>query len=259
MIVMSIVLIVYQLQSKMTITYFPITENVRFTSANTNLYETETDETIVWETSSTTDQSTYLRQDVSLLFENGYLKGIQSKWEQNNTTISQQQLFEKRENKIYQAITYHHAEIHENSDSIFSIHHISNAEFFSLVPSIDKDKKADHSEIKKKMYDDMMDALHREWQNYFAQEMISENNYTVFPIVNMAEFEAWSLQRMSNMKVDEMIGQLWEGIYKNYVIRAMEENGQGTMPVILIANDLTHLLVLYNLNGETEKLIQQLH
>ena len=66
---------------------------------------------------------------------------------------------------------------------------------------------------------------------------------------------------MSQQETDVLIGRLWEGIYKNYVIQASESSEnqlESYIPLILIDKQNTHLYVLFELNGGREQLIQRI-
>lgn len=258
MIIISILLLYYQLQTEMTITFFPISKDKHFTEAKTDLIVDDENERIIWQISSTTDESTYLRQDVGLLFENGMLKGVQSKWLENEKRLYQEkQLPLPHNNRLYEAISYHHAEIHEENEQIFSIHDITSSEQ-AIITKNNKMNDEKNRAIKK-LTEQITTERNRYYEQLIRREKINVANYTLFPLINMEALKQWSLARMSPDKVDRMIGQLWEGLYKNYIISALQENGQGYMPIILIANDLSHLIVLYELNGTSEKLIQHIN
>ena len=66
---------------------------------------------------------------------------------------------------------------------------------------------------------------------------------------------------MSQQETDVLIGRLWEGIYKSYVIPASESSEnqlESYIPLILIDKQNTHLYVLFELNGGREQLIQRI-
>src|SRR5699024_12053138 len=61
------------------------------------------------------------RQDVSLLYENGFFKGIQSKWEQDQQIINLKHPVPLHNTAVFEAISFHHGEIHQPSNDITSI------------------------------------------------------------------------------------------------------------------------------------------
>lgn len=254
----SIVLLFINLRTEMTLTYFPLTDNVRFISAVTELNVDEAKRTATWKIYSETDQRTYLRQDVSLLFANGRLIGVQNKWQQHERALFQEQQFSTaKTNTFYQALSYHHAEIHENEQLITSTHRLSNAEKMIFYPTnISEQNKA---KIEQNLRANINDTLAKHWRTLMKEHQVNPLQYILFPLTEIEQLRKYSLETMSADQVEQMIGQLWEGLYKNYLIPALSEKAQGYMPVILIAKDRSHLLVLYELNDKSEKLVQMLH
>lgn len=55
------------------------------------------------------------------------------------------------------------------------------------------------------------------------------------------------------------MGQLWEGLYKNYLLPIVTRNKPTDtyVPIILLNKNHNHLLVLYEANHEKKKLIQK--
>jgi hypothetical protein len=76
------------------------------------------------------------------------------------------------------------------------------------------------------------------------------SNYQAYPLSEFNELSKDSLPGFTKTESATIVGNLWEGLYKNYIlgIRKAEgaiENPKGsTLPLILIATDQTHLLVL---------------
>src|SRR5699024_7756370 len=81
----------YKNSSLPTITYFPIDEENTFTNAYSELNFSNKDSkdgyVLQWISGSKSSQPLYLRQDVSLLYENGQLRGVRSKWIEDTDTI----------------------------------------------------------------------------------------------------------------------------------------------------------------------------
>src|SRR5699024_1736578 len=72
-------------------------------------------------TVSSSSKPVYLRQDVSLLYENGFFKGIQSTWEQDQQLINLKHPVPLQNTAVFEAISFHHGEIHQPSNDIMSI------------------------------------------------------------------------------------------------------------------------------------------
>src|SRR5690625_2054269 len=90
-------------QTSPTIKFFPINENATFLYANTDLKVK--DHSLEWDSRSKSDQTYFLRQDVSLLYFNGKLKGIRSKWEEKTDFIHLKEQFPINDQGIWETIT----------------------------------------------------------------------------------------------------------------------------------------------------------
>jgi hypothetical protein len=86
------VFFVKDMRSSPTITYFPLEYGTNFKYARTLLTLSNRNEKdhydITWQVESKTEIPMYIRQDVSLLFSNGELQGMRSKWRENTDSIS---------------------------------------------------------------------------------------------------------------------------------------------------------------------------
>ncbi len=262
--VLFLLMMMYTNSSVTTVKYFPIDEEAIFTDAETGFSALEeTPPTFAWSTTSTSSESMYLRQDIGLLFENGLFKGIQSKWQQNEQTISQSQSFMPKKAAYLQALTFHHGELHHEKDTITSIQKLTTAEGYIL-----KIKQAftfaqnpeEQSNVKqlREITENNVQKNKQALMDYFA---IQQSEYDVYTLMELAQFEDTSLLNFSKEETERIIGRLWEGLYKNYVLPLKEKENktfQHAMPLILVAKDGSHLFVLFELHDGKKQLIQQL-
>ncbi|MGM8213500.1 hypothetical protein ACLIBH_12050 [Virgibacillus sp. W0430] len=266
-----IFLIIADSKSTTTINYFPIDRNATFEFAYTtiqlNAYDHKGYE-ILWTSNSKTDQTQYLRQDISMLYSNGALKGILSKWKEKTDHIYMQMTFSDRGENVLDAISYHHGEIHHSNNKITSIHTMSN-----YILYITKQRKSNVSafvlpsnarEHDQKQLIDLQKAnqLSMHWSSLINNFSIDIHKYTSVPFTDLYVYDNEPLPDLSSTQTEKIIGQLWEGMYKNYVIPALEKKNDSKqfinyIPLILFSKDNTHLLVLFELNGKKEKLIQR--
>ncbi|MBY7143373.1 hypothetical protein KFZ56_09990 [Virgibacillus sp. NKC19-3] len=251
------------------ITYFPIDEKTPFTHANTSLelstakgndsYE------IDWTSNSRSGKEMYLRQDASLLFDNGRLRGVHSKWMQDTESIYLEEALLSEDSSYFQAISFHHGEVHYPNDEIKSIHQMSNDHLY-VIDSPATPLEAFHSP-KNKAQNEWKELLDRttkqqllhHWHQLFTHFNISSESYLAVPLTNLYHYNNQPLPSMTQEQTNKVIGQLWEGVYKNYIIPAANtENNklESFVPIVLFDKDNDHLLVLFELNGKKEKLIQ---
>ena len=86
-------LYIFKLNATPAITYFPPAEEFNFDEASTNLTLHEEGKEIIWTSNSKSNDTLYLRQDISLLYMNGIFKGVQSKWERQVDKIHLKKMF----------------------------------------------------------------------------------------------------------------------------------------------------------------------
>lgn len=246
--------------AKYAITFFPLDQTYSFTNATTNLHPFQGD-ILHWATMSTLGEEVYLRQDVSLLYENGFFKGVQSKWEQYQQEIDLTQPVPLHDTAIFESISFHHGEIHQSSKDITSIQKMTFDKIYMkkenqsfeqlkaedrLISEIDKQKQA---------------RLEQTWNEWITQHDIKQADYRVIPLTNLIDYEDNSLPGLSAEQSKATIGKLWEGLYKNYILRLKEKQNEQeshAMPLILLSKDATHLYVLFELGEQQEILLQQI-
>ncbi|MGG5255057.1 hypothetical protein ACQYAD_16620 [Neobacillus sp. SM06] len=246
-----------------TITYFPIDPTVSFQSASTSLSQfiplKKRTYSYVWQTKSTLDRNAYLRQDVGLLFSNGRLIGKLGKWKTNTEQIIQQKKMVGSESALLQALTFHYAEIHHNEAEIFSAQtmtsaatYVVNSPFESLFTFQQAGNEAE-SKWKNILDDKTSEVLQSSWKKGLRTFSIQLNHYNAYPLTQLYTRE--TLPGFSKEETERVVGNLWEGLYKNYFLGIKKADGTivppdgSTIPLILIAKDRTKLLVL----TETEK------
>ncbi|WP_077621504.1 hypothetical protein [Sediminibacillus massiliensis] len=263
---------VYEKQDVSVIKYFPPDESQSFSSFSTEinmLSQTDLDEYDIQVISdSTMEAPIYLRQDVSLLYVDGRLKGILSKWKENAQSISQESTIHGEDSSHFQAITLHHGEVHYPDDKIKSIQAMSYDELYvidspySPLESFSKPVNPTQVEWKKTLDHATNQQLSYFWRQLIADYKIPSNSYTIVPLTELYQFQSTPLPNLTQEKTNQVIGQLWEGLYKNYILGVSqsqtETNPLNTfIPIILFDNNGKHLIVLYRDNrGKNQQLIQ---
>lgn len=243
-----------------TVKYFPPDKERHFTDAGTMLKVNKQD--VTWTVASQSDSSMYLRHDIGLLYENGYFKGVQSKWKEQTLQIDMSQSIPISRSSMFKAISYHHGENHNNA-TITSIQKMTGkalllqkkGQTFTEIPwkQIHHHSGIETAET---------DFPYHKWDQLMTQHNMNKNNYKLIPLTELVKYDQEPFPGFSQEKTNEIIGKLWEGLYKNYVLRLKEKENQLSshpMPVILLSNEQTHLYVLFELNGHAEILLQQIN
>ncbi len=255
---LSLWFVIVNWKTEMAIIFFPIDYDRNMVQSRTTLVALDDKVTIDWTSFSQSEEKSYLRQDVSLLFVNGKLKGVQNKWMEHTDVIEQKQLLDVTTDALLEAISFHHGEIHEGN-AIYSIQSMSNDYLYVIdrqafhTPKTAKEKT--ESEKLKTIIDK---NLQKKWDQLIDFYQMDEKNYKLYPLTDMMQFYDDLAAETSEMTSDRVIGQLWEGLYKHYILPAIELEAADDEPIILLHNDLSHLYVLYELNGKKQQLIQQI-
>ncbi|GAA0433974.1 MAG: hypothetical protein ACQEWU_12750 [Bacillota bacterium] len=266
-----VIAVVYliRLNSTPAITYFPIDNNTTFSKSETQLQlfseKGKDNYEITWESDSITNMPIYLRQDVSLLYDNGRLKGAKTKWTQDTDTIQLREKLFHEDSSLFQSISFHHGEIHRSSNDIKSIHRMSSDYLYvidSPTTALDSFKKP-HNNYEKE-WKDLLDRTTKQqllyhWHQLFHYFHIDPDNYLSVPLTDLVHYNTKPLPSLTQAQTNKIIGQLWEGLYKNYVIPVVNTTNEelnSYIPIILFDKEQKHLLVLYEINGKKEKLIQ---
>ncbi|OLS41693.1 hypothetical protein [Bacillus sp. MRMR6] len=239
-----------------SITFFPIDPKVTYKKAETNLELIETPaQTLNWKASSTLDRKAYLRQDASLLYSNGRLVSEFHDWKQNSDTIIQEKQISMKGSALLQAVTFHHAELHEKKELIFSSQTMSEHQLYIILlnseaKSFITPESLDEKEWKQKLDEQTERMLQLSWNKGVGHYSIKLDNYQAFPLSEFNRRSKESLSGFSKSETARVVGNLWEGLYKNYLLGIKKADGTiespigSTIPLILVSNDKSHLLAL---------------
>ncbi|WP_060673434.1 hypothetical protein [Rossellomorea vietnamensis] len=251
---------IYKPQTRESIIFFPINENVSYESATTLLMlepEKKNDHYEVnWKVSSKLDVPAYLRQDVGFLYMNGRLKGRMNEWEQDTDQIVEESTIKGKESSILQAVTFHYAEIHESDTEFTSAQkmtedtlYVIDSNFSPLnafrQPGTDTEKE--WKNILDKVTSQQLDYL---WEKAISTMGIKVDEYTPIPLTSLPMFDERPLEGYTRQEWDRLIGNLWEGLYKNYYLGIKKEDGSvvesidSAIPLLLVKKDKKEVLVL---------------
>ncbi|CDQ17997.1 hypothetical protein SAMN05192559_102266 [Halobacillus karajensis] len=262
----------YYFKEEAVIKYFPLDEGSGFKSFGTSLnfasQEDDDEYEISWNMGSESNKSMYLRQDVSLLYVNGRLKGVVSKWEENTAEIEKETSLHGEDSQKYQAISFHHGEIHKGKDPIKSIQATSKDELYVIDSphtkrtAFKKPSNEEEKEWKKRLDHSIRQQLEVQWEELITNYGINKDAYTLVPLTKLADYEEQPLPGTKEEDSERIKGQLWEGLYKNYVLGISDTKSshpiQSYIPLILFDKKGEHLIVLYEDDtGKKHRLIQR--
>lgn len=262
-------------QVEESIKYFPISDTTTFESAFTTISIQEPVKSqqysLLWRVYSTLDKKTYLRQDISFLFINGRLQAKLGKWKENEQAILLQKKFTTKGPGKWEAISFHHAEIHEQGKTISSAQMMSEDHLYVIdSPSIPTQTFRNAKTIIEKQWVKKLEANLKRQANLLIKKAartytIDVHNYDILPLTALASYNQEPLPGFTFAQSQRVIGQLWEGLYKNYFLGIKKEDGtvldviNSSIPLLLFAKDQTNLLVIFeDTKGEINLLRQSL-
>jgi hypothetical protein len=251
-----------------SIIFFPIDPKVTYKSANTSL-KLMNQKTLRWKITSILDRTAYLRQDAGLLYSNGRLMDELSGWKPSTKRIEQEKQIVDNQNALFEAITFHYSELHEKGGQIFSsqtmsadqlyvIHSASNIQYTFRTASTQEQQV-----WKQKLDEQTERMLQYSWNKGVRHYSIHLNEYQAFPLNFIPNRAKRGFPGFTKEETDKIIGNLWEGLYKNYLLGIKKADGPivspigSTIPLILLAKNKTHLLVLTETRNGDPILLRQ--
>ncbi|WLR49785.1 hypothetical protein LC040_10740 [Bacillus tianshenii] len=258
-------------QVKETITFFPLDKTASFTTAETKLSlldEKDNDEYVVkWTIDSESNKKAYLRQDIGLVYSDGILIDTMGKWVEDTTTLHQKKKIKGEDSSHLSAISLHHAEIHYPDDVIKSQQVMSSDQIYVIdsplhpLESFKQAKTPEEKEWKATLDRATEQALKYSWTRLIDYYNIPVKKYKLIPLTSLPAYSEKPLPGKTEEESARILGQLWEGLYKNYYLGIKKEDGTtvsplgSTIPLILFGD--THLIVLIeDTNGNPTQLIQ---
>lgn len=218
---------------------------------------------------SETNKPASLRRDMSLLFENGIFVSAIKQSLREQIFIEEVGTYDGEDSGRYDALTFHHAEIHHLDEQINSKYTWSSDQLyvtgspFSQLSSFSE--ATDQNESKSK---DILDSVidqqgSNELEKLVTEFQIDKNDYYVFSLLELPNYKHIPLPGLTEQETYAAIGKLWEDLYRYYILGIdtfTEETYSpvgNSIPHILLHKDGTHLLLLYRTkDGSKQQLLQ---
>ncbi|WEG14274.1 hypothetical protein PU629_07920 [Pullulanibacillus sp. KACC 23026] len=262
-----------QHQTINSLTYFPNDPAIHFTKAETNLslepIDASSSYKIHWEIASETNLPVYLRQDVGLLFQNGKLIQVSNKWKQQVTSLTHHQSVSTEGNRLFEGLTVHYAESHLSNGAIGSAEVMSYDHLFVQTGDSQKPEAfkipVDQSETK--FYQKLSRSIEQEQQSIIKQAAknfhLKLKDYAIIPLTRLETYRKNALPGQNKKNSQKVISQLWEGLYKNYILGIHLSNHDiespigSSMPIILYPKKNNELYVIIQTKEGQLQLLKQ--
>ncbi len=257
--------------TNITMKYFPIDQQATFEETKTALTLSQNgidQPLLIWESTSQIAEPSFLRHDASLLFQNGQLKGIQSKWIQEATDIRQTASVETHDNQYFQSISYHYSEIHSNTDQINSNHQLSSDHIYVIDDPFAKAYAFKNPESDQEQHwastlnHTTAQQLDFHWTSLIDHFNIDRSKYYEISLLDWTAYQYEPLPQLTLELTKRVTAQLWEGLYKHYIIpfKVAQKIEESFVPLILLDKNGEYLFVLFqDVNGDMQQLVQQIH
>jgi hypothetical protein len=275
LIIILVIGIIYQpfvkKEARESITFFPIDNSFSFSDAITSIkFEegTASNYELEWDVESESSESVYLRQDIAMIYENGKLANKMTEWKTNAKSIDLEKNIHGKTPGLWEGISYHQGEIHINEEKYRSVQRMSSDYLYTVRPNntftgFKEPNSASERRLKNFLDQETNKYLQNTLTKLLENYQINRNNYHIISLQSLTGYNEEALPGFNSLKSQEIIGKLWEGLYKNYFINITTKTGQkispigSSMPYILLSKDKTHLFVLFQTaTGENIQLIQ---
>ncbi|WP_433743142.1 hypothetical protein [Falsibacillus pallidus] len=262
--------------AKESITYFPIDKEAVFLKASNSITIKENagqdSYSARWEMESELNQRAFLRQDIGFLYSNGILAAKMNKWGQNISLIKNGSTYKSKESSLLQSVGLHYAEIHskENGD-ITSAQRMSQDQVYAIqskwsrpysfrIPSSNEERQW------KNIIEQLMQQKLDYWVEKTSEKLpLQKQNKQIFFLTELPSYNDKPLPGFTKSQSDTIIGNLWEGLYKNYFLGIQLKNGTiedplgSTVPIIFLDKNKRELLVVFlSKSGEPIELKQKI-
>jgi hypothetical protein len=223
-------------------------------------------------TNSETNTPAFIRQDISLIYSNGVLIGLLYGGKENLAFFEQHISIKGEGSARYDVLTYHHAEIHHSENEVTSQHAMSQDQAYILSSAFSsssffREAKTNTQSHWKRILDyAILEQWTYQWNYLIEYFKIEHGHYEIIPFTQLPVYQTTPFPHFSQAETDKIIGRIWEGIYRHYVLglnnsldKPLYQEGS-TLPVLLLAKDRSHLKILFRASeGKEVQLIQQIH
>lgn len=240
--------------------YYPLDPHTRFLQSQTSLQWTKQinkdQYTIKWEFSSTLNQQSFVRQDMSLLYEDGHLIDKITEQAPNTKTIKMNKIIKREDSGHYEAITLHYAQLQDPNGQILSQRQMSydqlyvTASPFSQMDRFEIPQTAEEKQWKKILNRTSQQKLAFAWNELQKHYHIHDKQFYHFSLPYLHIYDYNRLPGCTKRETEQAVGKLWDLLYRQYFTGIHLANGKtvspigSTVPLLLFAKDRSCFIIL---------------
>ncbi|MCO7128307.1 hypothetical protein NIE88_21505 [Sporolactobacillus shoreicorticis] len=262
--VFSLLIFPFLLLDRPTITYFPEHPRIQYVTTATHLAFVPENQLLRLQTASETKERNELMQDFSLLYRNNQLVAILNRWQKNVSELSASKELDMSPG-FYVGLTVHQAERHIDH-SIYGKEQLSQDYLMAVKTNgtyhlYREPKTTDEANQLSQYTRELGESRNKTLRRAAARYGFQLSDYRVVPLDALTGESFTHIFPFGREKAERITGQLWEGLYKNYVrgiqlAQAQSESPLGsTMPLLLIAQD--HMLIVFETANRQTVLLKQ--
>lgn len=249
---------------------FPLDPDIKFQSSNNKLSvldEKDEDEYVLkWQVESGLGEKVYLRQDIGLLFSDGKLIDKMSKWQEDTNVLNQFKKIPCEDSSHFQTISFHHGEIHYEDDIIKSSQEMSVDHLYVInspkqpLESFRMAASPSEEEWKEVLDHTTKQQLKYSWNKLLQHYNIPIDNYNMIPLTSLHKYNEEPFPGLTLEETQELLGGIWEGLYKNYFLGLKRKDGTTVDPIgsiipLILQNKKHFIILIESKDGEAFQLV----
>jgi hypothetical protein len=192
-----------------------------------------------------------------------------NEWKQETDTIKKEMMVSGKESSLLQAVSFHYSEIHETEDHFTSAQKMTKDTLyvidsnFSPLSSFHNPSTSMEKEWKNLLEEVTHQQITYWWKKGIKSSGINSNEYIKIPLTELPKYEDKPLNGFTNKEWEKILGNLWEGLYKNYFNGIKKEDGTvadplgSSIPLIMVSKAKKEVLVLLITKDGNTSLLKQ--
>lgn len=203
---------------------------------------------ITLKTHSQTNQSTSIRQDITLLYQDGILIAKNAHKKKHSDLVMQQVESHSKFHHLFQAISFHYAET-ENQTPLYQMsddYLYVSATKFGGIQAFHHPETVQQQNWKQIMDRTLHQLLNFEYNEAFQKLEIDPNKYYLFPLTQLPSYNM--PEQLPGIPAEysaETIRKIWNILHEHIVLESNTPTLGSSLPLLLFAKDGTSFTVLY--------------
>ncbi|WP_100398348.1 hypothetical protein [Bacillus sp. FJAT-44742] len=224
-----------------TFSIYPPDPKASYEAAETSLdilhIEDDDEYILEWSISSSLNEEASLRQDLSLFFENGYLRDVMTVWEEDSKDLSFKKKLKGEDSNKFEVLTLHHAEILKDQEGWKSRQSMSHDTLYVLdspftdLHSFKNNPSSSEDQDSKEVLDYIMEQQLNHVEKGLRKHFSLEEDIDLYPITAITSWYEAPPAFLPEDRVDAFIGTIWETLYHHVLLDKKSASGTKDVPL----------------------------